>query len=112
MFYYRIAVLTLESGYRLQSFDAFICEASKADVTLKATDEVPQPGKDLVSGSIVHRAQPDGWFFHPNSTDQIGLFVNNNCTSLRMRGFEDNTLSGGNEWFVRIALECWLARHG
>ena len=112
MFYYRIAILTLESEYRLQSFDAFVCKKSKADVTLKATDEIPLPGKDQVSGSIVHRAQLDGWFFHPESTDQIGLFVNSDCTRLRMKGCENEILSGKHEWFVRIALECWLARHG
>lgn len=112
MFYYRIAILTLESEYRLQSFDAFVCEESKADVTLKTTDKVPQSGQDLVSGSIVHRIQPDGWFFHPNSTDQIGLFVNHNYTHLLMKGYEGEIVSGKNEWLIRIALECWLTRHG
>ena len=112
MYYYRIAILTLKSQYLLQSFEAFACEESNADVSLKATDQPPEPGNDQSSGSIVHRVQSDGWYFHSVTTDDTGLFVSSDYTSLRLRGLKGSIVSGIDEWFVRIALECWLARHG
>ena len=112
MYYYRIAILTLRSKYRLASFEAFACKKGDADITLEATGEAPQPGKDQVSGSIVHRAQPDGWYFHSTETDQTGLFVSSDYTRLRIKGAKGKIIFGKDEWFVRIALECWLARHG
>ena len=112
MFFYRIAKLILQSQFEIQSFGNFACKEEQAGVVLESTDVPPQPGQDIVSGSIVHRAQPDGWFFHSATSDQAGLFVSSDYTRLLIKGLDGSVISGMNEWFVRIALECWLARNG
>lgn len=112
-YYYRIAALTFRSCYTLSSFGAFLCEpAEQADVILEDTKEPPLPGADLSSGSVIHRKTPDGWFFHPRETDTVGLYVNEDYTRLKILGQYRPEITGLLEWFVRIALECWLARHG
>lgn len=112
MYYYKIATLNLESCFRLPSFENFACDCVRADVVLMSTDEQPIPGKDNMSGSVVHRRVPGGWFFHPPATDRVGLYTNSDYTYLRMLGAKDKEIKGMAEWYVRIALECWLARHG
>ena len=112
MYYYRIAELTLQSEYRLVSFGEFTCSPCKTDVILEKTDQIPPPGKDICSGEIVHRALQNGWFFHAQNTDACGLYVNADYSHLRVYGITIPILMGKNEWFVRIALECRLARMG
>ena len=110
MFYYQISELILESQYELQSFSAFICEKNKADMFLSETTDQPLPGEDQISGSVVHRSQPDGWFFHSVYSDQSGLFVNKDYTDLKLLGEKGKIVKGMLEWYVRIAIECFLAR--
>ena len=112
MTYYRIGGVTLASCYELPSFGAFICDPAEADMTLEKTDEQPPKGHDLISGTIVHRSLPDGWFYHSLQTDQIGLYVSSDYTRLRMLGEEGAEISLQEEWMVRVALECMLARKG
>lgn len=112
MFYYRIAKLTLQSECRLDSFGAFACEPSDADITLEKTDEISPPGTDLQSGMIVHRVIREGWFFHLWNTDTSGLFVDPDYSRLRFLGVEGDVIAGMDEWLVRIALECRMARMG
>ena len=112
LYYYRIAELTLKSHSKLHSFGTFACEPARADVILEEAEETPLPGKEQVSGSIVHCRQPDGWFFHPIGTEETGLFVNDDYSHLRYLDKEQRVIAGIGEWFVRIALECWLAQHG
>lgn len=112
MFYYRIATLKLQSELSLASFDAFACPPCEADVTLEKTDQLPLPGKDICSGTIVHREIPGGWFFHLYDKETWGLFVDKEYSNLRILGVTSNVISGVSEWFVRVALECRLARMG
>ncbi len=112
MYYYRIAEITLESVYKLASYSAFACEGGPADVRLKGTTKLPEAGKDCYSGTIVHRRTADGWFFHPRGEEQIGLYVNQDYTLLRLLGQKKKVVSGFTEWFIRIGLECFLARRG
>ena len=115
MYYYRIAGLTLKTVCRLASFGAFECDpsdADEADVILEETDELPPPGKDQYSGTIVHRTVPDGWFIYSNQDETTGLYVNAEYTRLRFLNINGIMIAGNKEWFVRIALECRLARLG
>ena len=106
MFYYRIAELVLQSENELSSFGYFASEPAEADVILTKTDEIPQPGNDLYSGAIVHRATQDGFFFHSAGNDRYGLYANTEYNNLRMLGAEGSLISGMMEWYIRIALEC------
>ena len=111
-YYYRIAELTLKSCFSMKSFEPFLCEASAHDVTLEGTDEKPLPGRELDSGKIVHREQPDGWFFHLPENDLKGVYANRDYTCLRVYGAGESGLDFTAEWFIRVALECRLARMG
>lgn len=111
-YYYKIAELTLKSCFRLNSYDPFLSEPAKCDVTLEMTDEKPQPGPEMCSGSIVHRRLPDGWFFYPAGNDRKGLYANPDYTRLRILGAGEAELDVTAEWYIRIALECRLARTG
>ena len=112
MYYYQIAELTLQSEYELYSFEPFACGPSVPDVILEETDEKPPASKDFYSGSIVHRSFPGGWFLHGGHEELNGLFVNSDYSYLRYAGIQKRAISGVAEWFVRIAIECKLARMG
>ena len=112
MNYYEIGGVTLASCYRLPSFGAFACEPKNADVTLEKTEEQPSQGQDLFSGTIVHRRQVGGWFYHSPMTDRRGLFVSSDYARLRMLGESGPEMDIREEWMVRVALECMLARRG
>ena len=112
MYYYQIADVGLKSECKLTSFEAFFCKRIDTDMELVRTDELPMPGADCTSGSIVHRRQPDGWFFHSKSTDQAGVYINENYSQLKVLGESEDTIQGMNEWYVRIAVECMLAHRG
>ena len=106
--FYRIADLTLDSQLVLPSFAAFACEPGVPDVTLTRTEERPPAGEEIVSGDIVHRVLPDGWFCHAPDGEEEGLLISGDYTRLRYAGAED----AGAERFVRLALECLLIRRG
>ena len=112
MYYYRIAELTLQSEFRLASFDAFSCEPSAADIVLNGTDELPPSGAEQKSGMIVHRPVPGGWYLQTIFDRTSGLFVDQGYSRLRFQGNNTDPIAGMNEWLVRIALECRLARYG
>lgn len=112
MFFYKVATLTLQSEFRLVSFNAFICPPCDADVILERTNQAPSPGTDIYSGRIVHRHTGNGWFFHATDTDEYGLYVDPDYSHLRFFGVKGSILMGTYEWFVRIAIECRLARMG
>ncbi len=112
MYYYKIADLIIESVYELSSYKEFICEPGNSDIFVTETEELPSPGQDRQSGTIVHRKLIDGWFFHSRATEQEGLFVSNDYTKLKMLGVKNLTILGTMEWFIRIAVECMLARKG
>ncbi len=112
MFCYRIAGVTLRSCYEIPSFAPFVCGAENADVTLEGTEELPEPGTDRFSGPFAHRRISDGWFFHMPGNERRGLFACDDYTVLRLLGMRGNVVSGAAEQFVRIALECALARKG
>ena len=112
MYYYQIADVVLKSECKLPSFETFLCGRVDADMELVKTDELPVPEADCISGSIVHRCQPDGWFFHSSSTDQAGVYVNEDYSQLKVLGESGDNIRGMNEWYVRIAVECMLAHRG
>lgn len=106
--YYRIADLTLFSDTELPSFAPFACEAADADVTLTCTEERAPEGEEIVSGSVIHRILPDGWFCHSPADDETGLFISGDYTYLRLSEKEPLVA----ERYVRLALECLLIRRG
>ncbi len=112
MYCYRIAEITLQSCYELPRFSAFACSPGRADVTLEGTDEPPVPGPDQYSGAIAHRRLPDGWFFHSPGTERTGLYVSGDYSRLRLLGQESGAVPPASEQWIRIALECRLARAG
>ena len=112
MYYYQIADVVLKSECKLPSFEAFSCGKTDADMELVKTDELPMPGTDTVSGSIVHRRQPEGWFFHSTGKSQTGVYIKDDYSRMKVLGESEDTIQGMNEWYVRIAVECMLAHRG
>ena len=112
MYYYKIVRLILQSECRIHSFGAFECEPAEPTVTLTSTDEHPPAGPEIVSRMIVHRVIPTGWYFHPKRSDEHGLYVSSDYTRLKTYGVNGEVIHGEDEWFVRIAVECMLARMG
>ena len=112
MYYYRVAELILQSQFNLFSFCSFSCDPAEADVILEKTDDCPPPGTDQISGSVVHRKIPNGWFFHSEQGDSFGLYVSADYTRLKLLGSKDGLIPGWTEWYIRIALECRLIRMG
>ena len=112
MRYYKIAGLIIKSEYRLACFEDFLCEESQESILISKTVEPPPSGVDIRSGSIIHRRLKDGWFFYDENNDQAGAYISNDYTNLRILGVEDDIILGTMEWFVRIAIECVLARKG
>lgn len=112
MYYYKIGGLILESECELQSYGRFACDPDKAHVKLTRTDEIPPAGPEIPSRMVVHRKLPDGWFFHPVNSDRDGIIISSDYTRLRSLGTEGTVIRGLAEWYIRIALECALARMG
>ena len=112
MYYYKIAKQIIKSEYRLNSFDAFICDESQEDILIFKTAELPPNGADIKSGSIIHRRLKDGWFFYDGKNASVGVYISNDYTNLRILGVKDDIILGMLEWYVRIAIECMLARKG
>ncbi len=110
--YYRIAGLTIQSQLEMPSFRAFACEPAAADVTLECVEDRPPDGKELVSGSIVHRILPDGWFCHGVEDEKCGLLISGDYARLRFIGAGKQNGAWKAERFVRVALECMLVRRG
>lgn len=115
MHYYKIAELIVKSDRELSSYHSFSCEPAKADITITETDELPPPGPEFVSGTVVHRRLNDGWFFHSKNTEKRGLYISSDYSKLKTLG-KDNPLIMNivdeSEWFIRLAIECVLARRG
>ena len=112
MYYYKIARLILQSDRRVNYFGTFECEPAEPTVTLTSTDEQPPIGPEIVSRMVVHRVIPTGWFFHPKRSDEYGLYVSSDYTRLKTYGANGEVIHGEAEWFIRIAIECMLARMG
>ena len=112
MRYYKIAELIIKSEFRLACFEDFLFEESQESILISKTVEPLPSGADVRSGSIIHRCLKDGWFFYDESNDQAGVYISNDYTNLRILGVEDDIVLGTMEWFVRIAIECVLARKG
>ena len=110
--FYRIASLILYSQMFLPSFAPFECEETTVDVRLERTDEKPPEGEDITSGNITHRKIPGGWFFHFPGESNTGLIVSDDYTSLRLFGQKQDFVSVGEEWLIRVALECRLILMG
>ncbi len=112
MYYYRVAELILQSRFNLFTYRDFACDPAEPDVILEATDELPPPGIDQHSGSVVHRQISDGWFFHSDQEETIGLYANTDYTHLLLLGSKNDMIPGSADWFIRIALECRLILMG
>ena len=112
MHYYRIAEVTVAADRELRCYSDFVCEPGKADVTITGTDELPPPGKEIRSKMVSYRKLDDGWFLHPMETETTGMYINGDYTQVRTLGTDDPAIMGGTEWYIRIAMECILARRG
>ena len=112
MYYYQIAAVTLKSPCRVNTFEPFSCDYCDTDITLEMAAELPPPGADCSSGLIVHRRLPDGWFFHSRYTDEIGVYIREDYSLLKIYGGSDEGITPVHEWYIRIAVECLLARRG
>ena len=112
MYYYKIAGLVIQSQYRLVSYAAFICDPSEADVVIEETDQLPPAGTDHCSGTIVHRFVSGEWFFHSTQDESRGMYANTEYSRLRLLNINGIMIAGVMEWFVRIGIECRLARMG
>ena len=110
--FYRIADLTIYSQFALPSFEGFSCAETQPDVVLVRSDETASAGTDIRSGSIVHRQQEDGWFYHSSPEDPAGLLADRSYTRLRLIGSDGFRLRAADEWFIRVAIECRLALRG
>jgi hypothetical protein len=112
MYYYKIAEITLQSFCRLTSFEPFSCDSSEADVILVRTDKQPPQGRDLISGTIVHRRLEEGWFFQTIYSNGSGVYANKNYTRLQFFEESNHVQTNAIERIVRVALECLLVRRG
>ena len=112
MYYYKVAELAINSEYRLPCFEAFACDENNGDILIEKTKELPPKGSDLKSGSIVHRSLSNGWFFHEEGNDKAGIYVNRDYSHIKVLGATGDIVIGMMEWYVRIAIECLLARKG
>ena len=113
MYYYQIADLIFQSKFKLSSFADFICEQKKeAEVSLVETNELPPSGEDRNAGMITIRRIKGGWFYHSSYIQHAGLYVNDDYTELKLLGKDHSIVTGMEEWFVRVALECRLAQLG
>ena len=112
MYYYKIAEITLQSFCKLTSFEPFSCDPSDADVILERSDKQPPHGKDLISGTIVHRRLEEGWFFQTIYSGGSGVYANKNYTRLQFFEESNHVQTNAIERIVRVALECLLVRRG
>lgn len=110
--YYRIAEITLCSQLRLPAFEAFECEPSDPDAVLEITGEVPPEGAETVVHPIVCRKIENGWFLHSVFMPQRGLIVSDDYTRMRLIRETEEDASRAEAHYVRLALECLLARRG
>lgn len=110
--YYRIADIVFRSQLHLSSFEAFICDPCEPDAVLDVTDEIPPEGTDTVAGSIVCRKTRDGWFLYSASSREGGLFVSSDYTHMRLIRESTLCLPLVEKLWIRVSLECLLARHG
>ena len=112
MHYYKIADLIMESEFEIDSYREFACEPMKTDILLTGTDKRPTSGWEQISGAVIQRRLADGWFYHSKATEQSGLFVSNDYSRLGILGAKSEKIAGNLEWYIRIAVECMLIRHG
>ena len=112
MYDFRIADVALRSEMALPSYAAFAAETSEPDVTLLMTDEKAPSGQEIVSGDIVHRKLPDGWFCHGLRGDDEGMFISGDYSLLRYKGKNSPSGARAAERYMRLALECLLIRRG
>lgn len=110
--YYRIADITLDSIIELPSFENFICDQGEADITLTFTDEIPEDGSEVTSGTVVQRKVEGGWYFYIRGDDQRGLFARRDYTDLMLSGFDESVAGFSEESLVRMAIECALINRG
>ena len=111
--YYRIAEITLCSQLCLPTFEAFACEPCEPDAVLEiAAGETPPEGEETFAGATVCRKTADGWFFHRPSNPAAGLIVSGDYTRMRLIRESDQAVSFPESHYVRLSLECLLARRG
>lgn len=111
--FYRIGDVTLVSPIELPSYTAFRCEPSEADVTLETACGILLPGgEDIIRDPVAVRKTEKGWFYHLPTADQSGLLVSGDYKKLRLLRNREGSVSGSEEWFIRLALECLLAHRG
>ena len=109
---YKIADATLDSIIVLPSFENFACDQGEADITLTLTDEMPEDGSEVTSGSVVQRKIEGGWYFYIRGSEKRGLFARQDYKDLQLREFDDSEAGYVEESLVRMAIECCLINRG
>ena len=110
--YYRIAELTIQSRFMIESFKGFSCTPAKADVIIEETRD-PAPDCPVnYAGNLSYRQLPEGWFFSSYRYQDKGVYVTKDYSQIRVTGAECDPLADDFEWLIRVALECWLSLHG
>ena len=112
MHYYNIAGVILKSSFSLPAFEGFSCGSADADIELTGTDQLPVLGTFQHIGDFTCLILPDGWFFQSAGAPNRGLYISSDYTKLKLLGAEGSVLTNEPEHFVRIAMECMLARRG
>ena len=110
--YYRIADVTFLSELPLPSYAAFECAPGDADAVLRLSRETPPQGSETRARSVAYRRIEGGWFFHSVYNDASGLIVSGDYTRMRLILPEGKPVTYMEEHYVRVALECLLARRG
>ncbi len=95
----------------MPAFDAFECEPREPDAVLETTGEAPPEGDEIVIGPTVCRSIEGGWFLH-GSNAGAGLIVSGDYTRMRLIRETEGDVSFAETRYVRLALECLLARRG
>ncbi len=110
--YYRIADIAFRSQLCLPGFDAFACEPCEPDTVLEITEETPPEGIETAVGPSVCRKIEGGWFLHSPSDAKPGLIVSSDYARMRLIRKTEGPATYLEGRYVRLALECLLARRG
>ena len=110
--FYKIGEIIFCSELILPSFAPFECNPSDPDAVLKISEEAPQDGPETAVGMITIRRVDDGWFLYWRNDSKAGLIVSKDYSQMRLIPKPGRQGTSIDKQYIRIALECLLARKG
>ena len=110
--YYKIAEIVFCSELILPSFAAFECNPSTPDAVLTFSEDIPQDGAETVADMFAIRKISDGWFLHWINDSKTGLIVSKDYSQMRLIPKPGRQGTYIDKQYIKIALECLLARKG